>query len=120
MILPDQFRYIQQKDLVVQLAKSRERCDNLEKALQHQRHKNNKFRAQLALYQEKEAVQVATDFSLGTALPFSVKESQALVLQLAQSLAVALPNVSETSVTRKPVAPMKPSSTGLTSRVVIQ
>lgn len=87
-------KYAQQKDLVAQLAMSRQQNQQLKKALQHQGDENLKLRAQLALYQEKEAVQAATAVSMGASEMLTlakIKQSQALIVQLVQSLAVPLP-----------------------------
>lgn len=63
-------KYVQQKDLVAELAKSRKQCESYEKALKFQRNENNKLPMQLAMYEEKEAVEATTVASLDpTAAP---------------------------------------------------
>lgn len=66
-----------------------------------------KLRAQLSIYQEKEAVKAATAASVGneTLTTATLKQSQALLLQLAHSLAVPLPDMDKCSVAPKPTAP---------------
>lgn len=68
-----------------------------------------KLRAQIAIYQEKEAVKVTTKVLLGaseTITSAMLKHLQALLLQLAQILCVPLPESDDCTIFSKPTSPV--------------